>query len=259
MAITTEAGLIAAQAGGLNQPILKAAIANAAAGQIFSYYRSAGSFPLQPAIPTAHALCSNSTAGAITTPTLTGGNTSYINAVNAFFSVAAQIEIVDRVIHGGGLNGTLTTAQAVNTPALPIRAPAAGCRWWLEWYADTGATAVTANVAVTYTDATTSVVAIALSATTRANRKIEITPVAGKRIASVQTVTLSATTGAVGNFGVTVTQSTGIRFSSLTANAPIEYLSMMWQTPNDACLALIAYCTTTTAPALDGGLFAMQG
>jgi hypothetical protein len=70
------------------------------------------------------------------------------------------------VAHFGGLNGTLTTAQTVSLDLSTLLATDninlrkgdnnySDVQWWLEWYTATGATAVTATIAVTYNDGTT--------------------------------------------------------------------------------------------------------
>ena len=261
MAITTEAGLIAARAGAKYTPFVKATVANSVAGQKFSLYRAAGSFPAQPAIPTTSVNCDGSTAGAIANPlVMIGGNTLYIDSYGFQSTIAGQHEVVDRVNHSGGLNGTLLTAQAVNTPVLPARAPAARCRWYLEWYADTGATASNATVAYTRVDATQGTAVIAVGGTVRAGRKIELISSTASPIASIQTVTLSASTGTVGSFGVVCEQHTGVKAGILAANNTIEYESLMRSTGSDSpCLAINVYCTTTSTGAIDGGLMLMQG
>lgn len=262
MAITTEAGLISARAGGRTSEIIKASVANTIAGGLFSLYRSAGTAPAQPpAAPTTHVICTSATVGAIAPKfAMVGGNSLYIDSIAAQFGVAGQMRIVDRVIHGGGLNGTLTTAQAVNTPALPGTVDAASCRWFLEWYADTGATASNATVVGTYTDATAASIVVAVGGTVRTGRKIELIPAVGKTLASVQTVQLSASTATAGNFGVTCQKYIGVRAGVLAANTSIEYESLMRLVGRpDACLAAEILCTTTSTGALEGDIFLMQG
>lgn len=261
MAITTEAGLIAARAGSMYAPFVKSTVANAVAGQKFSLYRAAGSIPAQPATPTTAVVCDGATVGAILNPlTMVGGNTLYIDSINVQSTIAAQFEVVDRVIHSGGLNGTLLTAQTVNTPALPARAPAGNCRWYLEWYTDTGATASNATVAYTRFDASTGTAIIAVGGTVRAGRKIEVVNSTASPIASVQSVTLSASTGTAGNFGVVCEKQPGVKAGILAGNGTIEYESLMRSTGSASpCLAINVYCTTTSTGAIDGGMQLMQG
>jgi hypothetical protein len=263
MAITTEAGLIASRAGGRYAQLVKNSMANSAAGQKFSLYRAAGTFPLQPAIPgTTSAACTNATAGAITAPGLTvgGGNSLYCDSIDMQFAVAGRLEIVDRINHQGGLNATLTTLQAVNTPAIPAEYTAAMVRWYLEWYAETGATASNATVAYTRENATNGTAVIAVGGTVRAGRKIGLFSDTASPIASIQSVTLSESTATAGSFGVVGEVVMPIKCGVLGANTSIEYESLMRLVPRaNACLAANIICTSTTTGAIDGGMTLMQG
>jgi hypothetical protein len=262
MAITTEAGLIAARASGAPAQFIKNSLANTVAGQLFSLYRAAGTLPAQPAIPAAAAVCTNATAGAIALPfTVSGGNSLYCDSVAMLSSVGGQIRLVDRIIHHGGLNGTTLGVQSIDTPALPGGVDAAKCRWFAEWYADTGATASNATFAVTHTDATTANIVIAVGGTVRNGRKIELVSPAGKPIASIQQLTsLSASTGTAGNFGVTCQQYTGVKCGVIAQNSTTEYESLMRLLPRaDACLAAEVFCIATATGNIDGDFFLMQG
>ncbi|MGL6149349.1 MAG: hypothetical protein ACRC1V_12930, partial [Plesiomonas sp.] len=160
--ITNQSEYIAAKAAGKTKPIHKASIANQLAGGIASMWRSTGPNPAQPPIPGAVVrVCDRTTVGALDLPIAAAQR--YIDEIALNCTTASTHHLVDRVIDIGGLNGTFNNAQPVSTPALPARAPAAECEWYLEWYADTGATAVTATVVVTNTDLTTSNIVIALA------------------------------------------------------------------------------------------------
>jgi hypothetical protein len=262
MAITTEAGLIAARAAGAPQPYLKSSIASVVAGQKFSLYRAAGSWPAQPAIPAAAVVCNNATAGAIPLPFVVGGgNTVYVDAIAAQLAIANQMELVDRLIHSGGLSGIVVGVQAINTPALPARATDKKVRWYLEWYTDTGATASNATVAFTHTDATTNTAVIAVGGTVRAGRKIEIVSSAGKQIASIQQITsLSASTGTAGNFGVVAECHTPIKAGVLAANGNVEYESLIRKIGDGTeCLSMNMNCSTTSTGIVEALLTFIQG
>ncbi len=201
----------------------KASLSNTAAGQYHSLWRATGQ-PGQGAIPGAAAVCNNSLTGAFQFTQQTPPATSYGAWASAVCSNSAvTIEIHDRLMHMGGLSGTVTTAQTVNldlnanlaTDNLDERkgdANFSDVRWWLEWYTDTGGTAVTATVGVTYNDGTSgNLSAISLAATRRASLMVPLNgyipaAAAGKYIRDVDSVTLSATTGTAGSFGVTATR-----------------------------------------------------
>ena len=210
----------------------KASIASQTANSYCSLWRATGQ-PGQGAIPTVVATCNNTTVGTI------GFNqqTSPITSYGAYLEIATgnaamTMELHDRLANMGGLNGTLTTAQSVNldlstllsTDNINVRkgdANYSDVQWWLEWYTATGATAVTATIAVTYNDGTTgNLSALSLAATRPASHMIPLNSLipsaqSGKFIRGIVSVTLSATTGTAGNFGVTVTRP------RMTLSAPI--------------------------------------
>ena len=210
----------------------KASIASQTANSYCSLWRATGQ-PGQGAIPTVVATCNNTTVGTI------GFNqqTSPITSYGAYLEIATgnaamTMELHDRLASMGGLNGTLTTAQSVNldlstllsTNNINVRKGDdnySDVQWWLEWYTATGGTAVTATIAVTYNDGTTgNLSALSLAATRPASHMISLNSLipsaqSGKFIRGIVSVTLSATSGTAGNFGVTATRP------RMTLSAPI--------------------------------------
>ena len=270
--ITNRDQLIDALANNSTRIVIdKASIANAAVGQYHSLWRATGQ-PGQGAIPTAAANCNQSTVGGMRFSQQTAPAKSYLAYLEAVSSTSAStMEVHDRLRHMGGLNGTLTTAQTVGLDFNGVTADNMAERigdgnysdiqWWLEWYTDTGATAVTATVAVTYSDGTTgNLTGVSLAATRRASFMQSLNGLipaaaAGKFIRAVNTVTLSASTGAAGNFGVTATRLRGTlfipianaKFSADWANLPISTI------PNSACPFIAVLASTATTGALRGG------
>lgn len=249
----------------------KASIANTVAGQYHSLWRATGQ-PGQGAIPAAAANCNQSTVGGMRFSQQTAPAKSYLAYLEAASSnSAATVEVHDRLMHMGGLNGTFTTAQTVGLDFNGVTADNMAERigdanysdiqWWLEWYTDTGATVTTATVAVTYNDGTTgNLTGVSLAATRRASFMQPLNgliPAAsgGKFIRAVNTVTLSASTGTVGNFGVTATHLRGslfmpianAKFSADWANLPINTI------PNSACPFIAVLASTTSTGLLRGG------
>lgn len=270
--ITNRDQLIDALANNSSRIVIdKASIANAAAGQYHSLWRATGQ-PGQGAIPIAAANCNQSTTGGMTFSQQTAPAKSYLAYIEAASSNSAMtMEVHDRLMHMGGLNGTLTTAQTVGMDLNGVTADNmverigdsnySDVQWWLEWYTDTGATVVTATVAVTYSDGTTgNLTGVSLAATRRASCMQPLNglipaAVAGKFIRSVNTVTLSATTGTAGNFGVTATRLRGTLFMPIAnakfgadwANLPISTI------PNSACPFIAVLASTTSTGTLRGG------
>ena len=227
--------------------------------------------PGQGAIPGAAAVCNNALTGAIGFTQQTAPATSY----GAYLEVATSnsamtVEIHDRLAHMGGLVGNLASAQTVNIDLNSLSADNlverkgdsnySDVQWWLEWYTATGSTAVTATVAVTYNDATTGTLSVALAATRPASLMIPLNGLipaagAGKYIRAVNSVTLSATTVTAGNFGVTATRP------RMTIGAPIANFKFVadWaalglpEIFNSSCLFPVVLTSTTSSGTVRGG------
>ena len=246
----------------------KASIANAAAGQYHSLWRATGQ-PGQGAIPAAATVCNNVLLGSIGFTQQTTPSTSYISYLEAASGNASMtLELHDRLVHMGGLNGTLATAQTVNIDLNSLSSDNlverrgdsnySDVQWWLEWYTDTGATVVNATVNVTYNDGTTgALTAVSLAATRRASFMQPLNSLipaaqSGKFIRGVVSVTLSATTGTAGSFGVTATKPRCSLFMPI-ANAKYkeDWASLgLPDLDNGACLFGIMLCSTTSTGTL---------
>lgn len=272
MAITTGDALVNAL-GNNSTRILweKASIANTASGQLHSLWRATGQ-PGQGAIPAAAAVCDNTTAGAFQFAQQTSPNTSYFAwGVANCSNNAVTLELHDRLMHMGGLSGTLTTAQTANvdlsanlgTANLAARigdANYSDVSWWLEWYTDTGATVVNATVSVTYDNGTTGTLTpISLAATRRASLMIPLNgfipaAVAGRFIRDVDSVQLSASTAAAGSFGVTATRHRASIDLPLANKAETRDWAQLGlpEIHNSSCLFLVQLASTTTTGTVRG-------
>lgn len=266
MTITTRDEFMDAMMNNSSRIIIdKASIANAAAAQFYSLWRATGQ-PGQGAIPAAAAVCDNTFVGSLQFNQQTSPATSYLGILEALCGNAATtLEIHDRLMHKGGLSGIVTTAQTASvdlnanlaTANLDARkgdANFSDVQWWLEWYTDTGATGVNATVAVTYNDGTTgSLTATTLAATRRASFMQPLNSLipaasSGKYIRSVDSVTLSATTGTAGSFGVTATRYRAAIFQPI-ANARFtsDWAGLgVPEIPNSSCLFPIQLASTST-------------
>lgn len=252
MAITNASSWGAALARHIKTPVLKNSIANTVSGQTFSLWRATG-IPTQGAIPTTWATPTKATQGAqvdFTTPA-PGEN---VHLVGVWFAPVsdATLLVQDRCGHMGGLSGTVTTAQTVNG-TIPtgrgIAPTGANAAWWLEWYGDTGSTAATATVTYTNQNGVSGrTTTVALSATMRASRSLSIIPTtAGDMIKSIQSVTLSVSTGSVGNFGVTLTRAAHMcpaRGALSTTHTSGEVSLSKFN--DDACIAHMMIVSTTS-------------
>ena len=254
----------------------KASIASQIANSYCSLWRATGQ-PGQGAIPTVVATCNNTTVGTIGFNQQISPSTSYGAYLEiATGNAAMTMELHDRLANMGGLNGTLTTAQSVNldlntllaTDNIDTRkgdANYSDVQWWLEWYTATGGTAVTATIVVTYNDGTTGNLSVlSLAATRPASHMIPLNSLipsaqSGKFIRGIVSVTLSATTGTAGNFGVTVTRPR-MTLSSPFANfkfiADWAQLGLPEIYNSSAIFPIVLTSTTSTGTVRGGGKIA---
>ena len=264
MTITTRDQLIDAMGNNSSRIVIdKASLANAVAGQFFSLWTAAG-VPGAGSAPGAAAVPTSATTGSFNFTNQTAPATSYYAWQSVVTSNAATtVEIHDRLAHMSGLSGTVTTAQGalslVTTDPGIERIGASDysdVMWWLEVYTALGGTAVNATVNVTYNDATTgNLTAFSLAATPRQGRMYPLTPaVAGKFIRAVNSVTLSATTGTAGNFGITATrQRTAVHTAVANKLETYDWAQLgLPNIPNNSCLFPVVLCSTTSTGIVRG-------
>lgn len=254
----------------------KASIASQTANSYCSLWRATGQ-PGQGAIPTVVATCNNTTVGTIGFNQQMSPSTSYGAYLEiATGNAAMTMELHDRLANMGGLNGTLTTAQSVNldlstllsTNNINVRkgdANYSDVQWWLEWYTATGGTAVTATIVVTYNDGTTGNLSVlSLAGSRPASHMIPLNSLipsaqSGKFIRGIVSVTLSATTGTAGNFGVTATRPR-MTLSSPIANfkfiADWAQLGLPEIYNSSAIFPIVLTPTTSTGTVRGGGKIA---
>ena len=266
MTIDSADELISAMGNNSSRLVLsKSNITNATTGQFHSLWQATGQ-PGAGATPTAVAVPDIDTVGAIRFSQQIAPATSYIGLLEAnCTNSGTTLEIHDRICHMGGLNGTVTTAQTVNmdlstllaTNNLDARkgdANYSDVQWWLEWYSPTGATVVNATVNVTYDDGTTgNLTVVSLAATRRAAFMQPLNYLipagaAGKYIRGVNNVTLSATTGTVGNFGVTATRYRAANFLPVAnARFTADWAALgLPEVVNDSCLFAIQIANSSS-------------
>lgn len=264
MTISTRDELIDALGNNTSRLVIdKASLANAAAGQFFSLWTATGT-PGTGTVPTSAVVPTKATTGAMGFTNQTSPATSYLAWLAVQFgNSASNLEIHDRLACMGGLSGTVTTAQGALS--LVTSNPGAdrlgdsnysNVQWWLEVYTALGSTGVNATVNVTYNDDSTGdLTAIALGATPRAGRLYPLVSAsAGKFIKAVNSVTLSATTGTAGNFGITATRSrTSVSAPLLNKTEVFDWAQLgLPEIPNDACLMMLMLCGTTTTGTVRG-------
>jgi hypothetical protein len=226
----------------------------ALAGRAYDTWRS--SVPLG-AVPTASVAPTNATLGALGQLNPASGQLSIIGARLSSLNPGVYL-ICDRLSHSGGLSGTVTTAQATNLPTAAItRGTGGGVMIGLTIYTAVGATATTVSASYTNTVPTagriTPLVAFGGTGFREANRMILLPRAEGDAgVNSVQSVTVTATTGTAGVFGVTlfrplfailVSDTSGVLSAGglITGNTAGGIPAI----PNDACLFALAVMAGT--------------
>ena len=272
MAITTIDGIVdglgnAAQLLQIN----KASITSQIAGGFSAIWR-ANSTPAQGAVPGAAAVCTGALLGAMAFVAPTGGKFSYL--ARGFLmsgNTVTDVDVHDRLAHMGGLNGTVITAQTVNVDVAGIgnnmvarrgAADYSDVEWWLEWYTATGATAATATVTYTNAAGTTGrTTTVALAASVGASRRLPILGAAGEFIQSVQSVTLSVSTGTAGSFGVTASRMrTNMSLGLANAGQVADWQMLgLPKIDDEACLELLVIPNATNTGVLYGAITLIQG
>lgn len=275
MAFTTVDQLLAAMLNNRERKQINktGSIASQIAGGQTSMWNITG-YPTTGAVPTAVSTCNNTTAGGITYTNPTAGLTAVIARIALACSAVCGVEVHDRLAHMGGLSGIVTTAQTVNldinalgaTDNIAQRMGASdfsSLQWFLEWYTGTGATGVNATVSYTDQNGTSGkTVVVALAASVGGRRLMQIIPNAGDFIRSIQSVTLSATTGTAGNFGVTVSvERTTVPLPIANGTYVFDWALLgIPQVYDSSCLAMIVDLGAgTTITALSGSVLIAKG
>jgi hypothetical protein len=257
-------GLVNALASRPTIPLLKVSAAAKSSGSIHSLWKvggnpTAGANPLSGngEIPT------SSTVGSLKFANAGGGNSLYIGKLGIQCSTAGTILVYDRLWSNSGLNGTLTTAQTFTMPSLTRNVDGIGVEAYLEIYTATGSTAVTATILYTNTDnvsgrsGTTSIIA-----SPAVGQMFIFTLQAGDSgIKSIQQVTLSATTGTAGNFGLTLLKrKSEVPITLANTGAVLDSIALgLPPIENNACIAFMVQTTTTNTGVMMGTIVVIEG
>lgn len=267
MAITSMDQLVTA----LNSAIVSSfyiPTATTAAGGFTNLQRASTSTWGQMAIPgTAASGGTLHTQADVGFPKLSNStSTRYLAKIDTVSTTIGTTFVYDRVWSCSGFSGTVTTAQAVtNFPTLTRPdANGLGLEIWIECYTATGATS--ANITVQYTNqdgvAGRNTVSVAHITSMPANRMYQVPLQAGDTgVRSIQSVTLSGTTGTAGNFGVTLMRRETV-VPTIVANAAMvmDFASIgMPKIDNGSAINLINLGSTTTTGNIFGSLTFVDG
>lgn len=230
------------------------AIASLIQGRAYSMWQVDGKMGGVGSTPTVAEIPTRSTTGAIgqANPP-TGKQLWLINVSEAHTTTRNTFMLYDRLAQIGGLSGTSTSAQTCSLSTDRYTANAAayqGNEIYVEIYTQIGASSTT--ITASYQDEnnaaqTTQAVAIGNTGFREIYRMIKLPLASGTRgVRTVNSVTLAATTGTAGNFGVTIARpiwsvgdggasQTGYIRSMLQSPGPQEIMSnacLAWMSPN---------------------------
>ena len=245
-----------------------AAAAAPIAGRGCSLWQYDG-MPAGGAAPTVAAIPGRTTQGALPFAAPGGGRDKQLIGASIAPTVAGVFLLYDRLMHIGGLSGTLTTDQTVQgstpTPAITRNTGGAGNIAWYEIYTTVGTTSTT--LTMSYTDqggsAATSTINIGATGFREVTRAQRIPLAAGNTgIRAIEKVALAATTSTAGNFGITLAQPLAwIPVGSPGTTGWRDYTTGLPGIPvidPNACLALMFLPAATTAPEIWGCLASVE-
>lgn len=269
MAITTMDQLTAALGTAQRFPVFFPSATNVAAGWVNINRAVVTSFG-QMAIPAAASaggtLHLDSQVGLPTGANPTPPALSYFAKWEAVSSVAGVVHLYDRVWSCSGFSGIVNTAQAVTGFPTLTRPDASGTglEIWIECYTATGSTAANITVQYTNTDNTSgrNTVSTAHITSMPANRMYQVPLQSGDTgVKSVQSVTLSASTGTAGSFGVTLMRRIAMMPMPLANVATVlDFAALGFpQIQNDTALNFIHQGTTTSSGIIMGNMVFAQG
>jgi hypothetical protein len=209
-------------------------------------------FQPSPATPTTSvALDKNSLQSMGNIPAVSTGRLTMLGArVSTSTYGAASMMVVDLLNVSGGLNATLTTAQTTNLPTAPLTryTSGEGVMAGIVVYTQVGNTVTT--VTISYTNSagvsgrTSTATTIGAGFYREVGLLIPIPLQAGDTgIRSIESVTLAATTGSAGNFGVCLFKPLSmISLEDATGTMPLDSVSTgciigsLCEIHPDACL-----------------------
>jgi hypothetical protein len=233
-------------------------LATAAIGRSMAMWRYLVPAPAAPTASVALDKTSDNSIGPI--PNAASGKLQILGAqFNTSGQAGATLVAIDLLNVSGGLSGIVTTEQTTNLPtaALTRHTGGDGVFIGIVIYAAVGSTATTISVRYTNqagtANRTSTVTAFGATGFREVGRLIQIPLQAGDTgVRSVEGVTLTATTGTIGDFGVCLFKPLmGFSLDSTTGTMPIDAVSSggmigsMAEFDDDACLTFIAFTPLT--------------
>lgn len=266
MAITTLDGLTNAFPG-VPVNFYKPSLTSKGSGTWQSLWQAAGT-PAAGATPATGqgAIPTSATTGAIPFNNPSAGHT-YLGKLQCVQGQNPTLILYDRLWHNSGLAGNTTLPQSVSS--LSLTRPGAlgtGVELWGEVYAAMGSTASTFTASYTNQSGVgnnSAVYSMPASALV-VGQMFPFTLAAGDTgVSSVQSITLSSSTGTQGNFGLTLlrriaeVQMNGTSTTAATINDAIGLA--LPRIYDNACLALMVLCLTTSTGNVSGSANLVYG
>jgi hypothetical protein len=226
--------------------------------------------PAKGDVPTAGAIPTKSTQGAIPFTAAGGGRDKHLIGASIAPLTAGVFLLYDRLFHEGGLSGTSTSAQTIQgstpSPALTRNTGGAGNIAFYEIYTQIGTTSTTLTMTYTNqagTGSRTSTINIGATSFREATRMQRIPLAAGDSgIRAIEQIQLSATTGTAGNFGITIAQP--LAWIPVGAGGTMGWRDYTTGLPGipvidpNACLSLMFIPNAGTAPELFGSIATIE-
>jgi len=210
----------------------------------------------------AAATCSSTTANALPIPARSSGKKTYITGLSASHMIIANAQIdngvmfvFDRLVHSSEMSGTSTGTQSCNTPTLPVRhnsSTGVDIEAFLECYGSTGSSSVTATIAYTDSGGTGRSTSVTIPVSWRLGTMLPIPAAAGAvGFKSIESVTLSGSTGTVGNFGVTLAKRICMLPTRRTASPTQQFaaLDLAFPAIHESAFVWLAYLCGDSAVA----------
>jgi hypothetical protein len=210
--------------------------------------------------PTTGAIPNNTSSGGMRQVNPGGSRQLWLTGCGAATAQAGVFMLYDRLFEIGGLSGTSISAQAVQgnpaSPALTRYTDGVGVRAAVEIYTAIGATARTITMSYTNEAGTSGQTSLATgiggTGLNEAQRWIPLALAAGDTgIRAIDTVTLSATTGTAGNFGIVIYKPIAfIPIAAAGVAALVDMLASGWgpvEIKSNACLHWAFLANTTSA------------
>jgi hypothetical protein len=242
-----------------------AAAVSTVTGRITSLWQYAG-IPSHGVVPGAVSIPNNTTAGGLRQLNPGAGRQKWLLGTTATATSSGTLLFFDRLLHNGGLSATVITAQTVGG-TLTRNVNGNGNQIWVEIYSIIGTTATTIRASYTnqagVSGQITELTAFGGTGLREAQRLIQLPLAEGDTgVRSVQSVTVTATTGAAGNFGVVILKPiTNIQIGITAVGSVRDLISglpSIMEIESGACLSMAWFATAATTPQFFGSLHMIE-